>query len=257
MRNSNNLALLALLFSTLPGLAQFGQGVAAGSWEPLAIRTKAGIVADWNPAQLSMVTLNGNGVSQLMNRLPNATTNTHLVQATAINQPLYNTTSNTLAGGRATMYFDGSAYYLKTAAFTWNQPEQMIMGFLPWTWTLNDRLMDGNTLNTMLISQAPTTPNHRLYAGVDSTAVSFTLGTWAVATTAFVGANSYLQNNNAAAVTSNAGTSNAGGFTLGANATPGNYGNVQVSRVIGCSKTNSLPELQYLKWGLLKNANVL
>ena len=62
------LFILALLASIVYSHAQFGQGVAAGTWEPLAIRTKAGIVADWNPGMASTYTLNGSQISQITDR---------------------------------------------------------------------------------------------------------------------------------------------------------------------------------------------
>lgn len=159
---------------------------------------------------------------------------------------------------RATAYFDGAAYYLKANAFTWNQPEQIIAGVKQWTWSNNDSMSDGNSTDGGRVYQTGTSPSFGVYAGSSVSAnTNLSIGAFGVTTVTINGASSSSQVNNTATITGNAGANNLGGFTLGASGGASLFANIQVSRVIGCSKTNAPPELQFLKWGIAKNANVL
>ncbi len=129
---------------------------------------------------------------------------------------------------RPSLLFDGAAHYMKTAPFTLNQPETVYLVAKQVSWTISDQMTDGDTSGTMRIFQDTTTPNLGLYAGsLAATNGNLAVGATGVICAQFNGANSLLQINQTAAVAGNAGASNAGGFTLGATAAPGNYTNIQ------------------------------
>ena len=129
---------------------------------------------------------------------------------------------------RASLLFDGAAHYMKTAPFTLNQPETVYLVAKQVSWTISDQMTDGDTSGTMRIFQDTTAPNLGLYAGsLAATNGNLAVGAKGVVCAQFNGANSLLQINQTSAVTGNAGASNAGGFTFGATAAPGNYTNIQ------------------------------
>jgi len=81
----------------------------------------------------------------------------------------------------------------------------------------------------MLLQQLTSSPNIRAYAGAGSTeSSSLAVGAYGVVTIVFNGASSILKVNNTADITGNFGALNGGGLTVGANATPANYCNMQL-----------------------------
>lgn len=60
--------------------------------------------------------------------------------------------------------FDGIDDYLKAAAFTYNQPEMIYIVLKQVTWTLNDRILDGNTNGAGELRQTNVTPGIRILA---------------------------------------------------------------------------------------------
>ena len=117
--------------------------------------------------------------------------------------------------GRASILFDGSADYLKTAAFTLNQPETVLLAFKQVSWTSLDRIHDGDTGGSMTLRQVTGTPQLGITAGTSLGTISPAVGSYAVVCSVYNGASSVLQLNLGTPVTGNAGASAGGGFTLG------------------------------------------
>lgn len=189
------------------GLKAFVRGLAPAAWFMFntGITSATSLVSQWNDQS-------GNG--------------RHLKQATGTNQPTVQADGSIL--------FDGVDNYLKCDAFTFNQPETIYILGKQVTWTINDRWMDGDTVNSGVIYQNAVTPDLSLFAGDGPAATNAGLAvdTYGVIAAVFNGASSLLQINNGAPTTGNPLTAGLGGFTLGATATPNNYGNIQVKEVI-------------------------
>lgn len=137
--------------------------------------------------------------------------------------------------GRASALFNGTSHYLKTAAFTLNQPTWVIWVGKQVSWTLNDRICDGNTVSSGAIAQNATTPELLIFAGTTGIAkVPLTVGALGVVSAVFSGANSRASVNLSTEVTGQAGAGNMGGLTLGANgdATAAQFSNISTSELI-------------------------
>jgi hypothetical protein len=148
----------------------------------------------------------------------------HLKQATSAIRPSKEADGSIL--------FDGIDNFLKTDAFTSNQPTTIYLLGKHVTWTGSDRFFDGNTINTGVLQQFGTTPQLRLFAGAAYGSISPTLDTYVVISVVFNGASSVLQLNNDAPVLGNAGANNMGGFTLGASGGATDFGNIQAKELI-------------------------
>jgi hypothetical protein len=153
----------------------------------------------------------------------------HLKQATGAAQPAVQADGSIL--------FDGTSDYLKCDAFTLDQPFTIYALMKAVTWTSNDRFWDGNTFNTTPAFQGGLTPQWAIFAGSATigTNANLAVDTYGVIQAVYNGASSLTQVNLTAAVTGSPGANAAAGFTLGANATPGNWGNIQVKEVIICA----------------------
>lgn len=168
------------------------------------------------------VTVTGSGVSQWSDQSGNGN---HLLQGTDANRPPLQVDNSIL--------FGGVAHYLKTGAFTLNQPESVYILFRQITWTINEVIFDGNASNGGNLGQSATTPNIRLFAGTATTEnTNLPLNTYGAVAGVFNGASSITRVNANAEVGGNCGASNMGGFTLGANGTPTVFSNIQVKEVI-------------------------
>lgn len=151
----------------------------------------------------------------------------HLLQATGAAQPALQ------ADG--TILFDGVAHFLKTSAFTFNQPETVYLLLKQVTWTANDFLMDGNASNGGRLGQEVSSPTLRLNAGVLGAAANTDLAvnTYGAVAVVINGASSLIQVGYATPTTGDAGVNNMGGFTLGALGNgASNFANIQVKEVI-------------------------
>ncbi len=150
-----------------------------------------------------------------------------------------NAATITLNGGativtRTCIYFDGTADYMKTAAFSYAQPESVYFVGSQVSWTGNDDIFDGNATALGQIYQWSSSPNLRLFAGVNGPSIT-TLATQtpAVLSTVFNGASSLLRLNRTVAATGDAGSSNMGGFTLaGRGDGTTQYANITASEII-------------------------
>ena len=128
--------------------------------------------------------------------------------------------------------FNGTSHYLKSGAFTLNQPETVYLVANPVTWTNADYIYDGLTNVVMALFQNNSSPEIYIRAGAVLNGVNFTVGAYGILTVQFNGASSDTQYNADAPITGNAGASNAGGLTLGANGGNTNWANVQVKEWI-------------------------
>jgi len=174
-----------------------------------------------------------------------------LVQLTGADQPVYSAANNSIT-------FDGVSDFLKTAAFTLNQPETVYMACQQVSYTSGDYLMDGD-INTGLIYQGTSSPNIQAYAGsFSSDNGDLAVGSDGVVAVVFNGASSSIRVDNNAPVTGNFGAANMGSFTLG---TKGNSAAAQASNIIvyevaiysvahtASQQNNIIHDLQQ-KWGI-------
>ena len=129
--------------------------------------------------------------------------------------------------------FDGVDNFLKTAAFTLNQPNTIYILCKAITWTDVDFLYDGDTLNNSRLIQSGVTPDLAVGAGADIALPGPTVGAYAIITAVRNSASSSGRINSGAAVTGDAGLNNMDGFTLGTRGDlVGNFSNIQVKEVI-------------------------
>lgn len=183
------------------------------------------------------ITVTGAGVSTWADKSGNSR---DLLQGTDTNRPALQSDGSIL--------FDGVDNYLKCNAFTLNQPTTIYLLMKQITWTAYDAFCDGNTNGTLNVYQfGPTqSPEIGLYAGSAEVAnnSNLPLGSYGVVAAVFNGASSLLQVNSTTATTGNPGSVNAGGFILGANATPTAYTNVQVKEVIIYAAAHTTAQLK-------------
>ncbi len=154
-----------------------------------------------------------------------------LVQANGSYQPLWVNPDY--------IQLDGIDDFLKSAAFTWNQPEFLILVIKQITWTNGDRIFDGNSTNGGALMQNDSTPELGLYmSGAASVAQNNNLavGDWGIVRVLFNGASSKIQINLTAATTGNPGANNLGGLTLGCQGSGAlQWSNFAYKEIIGLS----------------------
>lgn len=184
----------------------------------------ANLVARFNAQISSSITI-GTGVSAWADQYGSGTT---ISQATGGQQPTYSG-----SGITSIVTFDGVNDYLK-GTFTLNQPETIYIVCKQITWTLNRYLFDGGSIDKMDLYQETSTPQIALYAGATTGLNSgLTLNTVKVVVCVFNTTSSGLNVNNHITSTGNAGSANAGGFTLGAAGNgSGQYSNIGVQDVL-------------------------
>lgn len=129
--------------------------------------------------------------------------------------------------------FDGVDNQLfVSGGFTLVQPETIYVLFKAVSWTSQDCLYDGASLNTGRFRQTTAEAEMRLFAGaalVMSPQVA--VGTYHIVSAVIDGASSVLQTNNETPITGNLGSSDMSGFRLGASGDGNQPGNYQVKEV--------------------------
>jgi hypothetical protein len=172
-----------------------------------------------------------------------------LYQGTVANQPVL----TIAADGRHYLTFDGSNDYLKAAPFSLSQPETVHFVGSQVSWTNNDTAYDGNTTDSMALYQTTNglgaSPRVKQYGGAFGGALdTWALQTPALVSTLFSGAASLIRQNRQAPVLGSAGSTAAGGFTLGTNGGGGGAGNVTTSEVAIYSQAHPISVLDRF-WG--------
>ena len=138
----------------------------------------------------------------------------HLTQVAAVNRPAYSATG---ANGKPCVSFNGTAAVLKTAAFTLNQPEHVMVVCKHSQPEVTGYIVDGIAGNGMGVYITNAEPNNvRTYGGSFGPTASVVASDWKVIDAVFNGANSKLGVNGGNHATGNVGTNNAGGLTVGA-----------------------------------------
>jgi PKD repeat protein len=154
-------------------------------------------------------------------------------QVASASQPQY--ISNVL-NGYPVIHFDGVDDFMKTAAFTLNQPENIFIVYKPVTWNgANKAIFDGYNTESMALENYPTSPSISLYNGASYVASNnnATVGSFHVVECLYSGSNSYIKVDNTTPTTANGGTTSGGGFELGGLAGYTTYcSNVDIAEVL-------------------------
>ncbi len=138
--------------------------------------------------------------------------NNHLIQATALQQPVYSASLGVIFDGSNTA---GKGDLLKSAAFTYNQPCHIYMVVRNRAYETNHGIADGNSNSYKLVQGSP--DKICIYAGVASIAVAGLNDTdYYIIRALYSGASSKLIVNNGVPVTGNIGEAAWGGITIGA-----------------------------------------
>jgi len=150
------------------------------------------------------------------------------------------TPAQIVVAGQPSLLFDGITHWLE-ATLTLNQPYTLLFVGNQLSWTSIDVMISGKTADVGSVYQAGTTPEFRLYSGVNSDVnPDWILRTYAVIQAVFNGASSISRVNLASPITSNAGTNNPTGITLGANGGGGSqYANLQAKALAAFSSALS------------------
>lgn len=134
-----------------------------------------------------------------------------LVQLTQANQPIFSTGVD----GRNIATFDGSNDYMRSAPFSFSQPESIYFVGSQVTWNSRS-ILDGGSATTGRLFQSVGTPALYLSAGVTLGAISPALQTPTIIRLVINSASSSIAMNTGTAITGNAGSAAMNGFTLGA-----------------------------------------
>lgn len=195
----------------------------------------------YDATDLATITKDGSNLVSDWAAKGGAATGKNLLQGTGINQPLW------VSPG--TIRFDGVDNFLKSAAFTWNQPCYVYILF-KYTWVLNATIFDGNLTNYFRLNQTVSSPNMSLYAGSSlNSNPDLQPNTWGIIRALANGANSKIITNDNAAVTGNAGTRNAGGLTIGRRGnTDEYYGNIEVKDIVCVDIDDAANETEIYNW---------
>ena len=191
------------------------------SGEP-AVLIDGNTVAWFDGAEQYMTKDSSNRVAAWADRSGNAN---HLLQAGAdAIKPVWS------ADG---VLFDGAGDYMKCTAFTLAQPIYVYMVAKNITFTANDTMFDGNTLNSAEVYQVSGSVTAQIYAGDEYP--NFTIGpldTYYILRAFFNGASSTVQVNTGAVTSGDFGDNAMGGFTLAAKGNTASQCNMQVKEVI-------------------------
>lgn len=111
--------------------------------------------------------------------------------------------------------FDGIDDNMR-AVFTANQPFTRISLLKQISWTVNEQLLDGASINSTYVPQTPSSPAFyvRSVSGIITPSPMPAVGNWFVLAEVYNGASSKVQINKNAAVTGTLGATNPGGITI-------------------------------------------
>jgi hypothetical protein len=202
--------------------------------------------AAWLKAE-SLVASDGDAITTWTDLSGNSNSPT---QATAGKKPLYKTN---IVNGKPVLRFDGSDDYL-TKAFTLNQGFTVIMVYKQVALGASgshDIIFDGGSAAAALLG-VNNAPHTNMYAGaVLQSGASPTFapanGAFAVVTAVFNGGSSALYENGTQKFTGNAGSQNAGGFTLAALGDGSRTTQLDVAEVLIYSSALSASERQQVE----------
>lgn len=170
------------------------------------------------------MTKDGSNVVSQWNDLSGS--NNHLTQGTAALRPLYNASLGVI--------FDGKGDYLKSAAFTYNQPCHIYMVVRNRAYESDHGIADGN-LNGYRFGQTAS-GNMYMYAGTAGAIITdevLNTTDYYIVRLLYSGANSKGQvNNYSAKATAGIGTQPWGGITLGARGTGNDPAQVTIKEAI-------------------------
>jgi hypothetical protein len=171
------------------------------------------------------ITVTGAGVSTWADKSGNAR---DLLQGTDASRPALQADGSIL--------FDGVNDFLKTAGFTFNQPETVYLLAKQVTFTAGEYVFDGNAGNDLSFNQTGASPTVTQYAGGGGDVnanTNWLIDTYAAIAIIFNGASSLIRVNNVTVSGGNPGAANAGGFTLGSNSSgTGGWSNIQAKESI-------------------------
>lgn len=155
-----------------------------------------------------------------------------ITQATASLQPLVLSSGAIIVGSnsKAAVRFDGAGDYLKATAFTLNQPATYMVVLNIVTYTLTDRIFDGDSNYSIVVSEHDSGTELSIFAGTAHViSENFGTATWRLGTFTANGASSAVRLNANSETTGDAGSNAAGGLTLAANASGNEQANIEVS----------------------------
>lgn len=129
--------------------------------------------------------------------------------------------------------FDGSTDYLKAVAFTLVQPEFIYIVVKQVAWSINKKVFDGDVANSGALQMGTSTPNLIGRAGSSGDLNGdLAVGTFGIVRLLFNGASSTLQVDEGTVITSDNGTDDMSGFTLGASGGLSALSNIEVKEII-------------------------
>jgi len=199
-------------------------------------------VAWYDYTAVDTITKDGsNFVSQWRSRIG---TN-HLNQAVGTNQPLLTNDG---------VLFDGVDNFMKTGAFTFNQPEFFYIVLNQKAWLDARYILDGISTNAAQLSQRAPTPEIRAFAGeIGNNVTGATVNTFVIVRLLINSNQSKLQVNALTPWAGNLGTINAGGITLCSRADGllNSMGNIEfkelLARKVADNSTDETAIYNYLK----------
>lgn len=196
----------------------------------------------YDATDLTTITKDGSDFVSVWAAKGGAATGKNLAQGTGANQPLW------VSPG--TIRFDGVDNFMKSSAFTWNQPCYYYALVKQISFTDNDVLFDGNSNYYGAIYQDNPTPNIVATAGtVSSPSSDLIIETWGIIRVLFNGASSKLIVNDNIPIAGDFGAINMGGFTIGSRATgTGLFSNFEVKDIVCCNTTDAANETEIYNW---------
>jgi hypothetical protein len=225
------------------------------------------LTGDWQ--QITLPTFTGLadtvGLYLAMSSLATNCANSFLAYGLQISEPNWDTTYIPTTSypqpaglhGWPTLLFNGTSHFLKTDAFTLNQPETIYLVFRLKSGSDDRHFFDGQTIYSFRGYRRTGVITWRINAGATLDLVAPpAVNSWAILGIIANGTESRLTINGLTVVTGNLGANNAGGFTLSAVADGGTPANIQVGEILlyGAAHDENarLRIARYLanKWGI-------